>query len=232
MNRQRGNSLWPSIVAGASSGALVLVAYGWLNAPTEPVAEQSAGLSIAQLNTAPTTDANRSTAAEDQRRLTLIEQQLAQLAQAAPAQNAADHASASDQDATATTDSEPPMTIEDAKQLALQDWQRKRENFLLEPVDQRWAQNTSEMFRADVSALAQEHGFSVIQSDCRTRHCAVIVEWPSFEEAVDGFKVLLHHDYQANCARETLLPDPDPAAAGSPYQATMIFDCGDLRQQG
>lgn len=238
MNNKRP-TLWPSILAGAGSGALVLVAYGWFNAQSAPASEQSTGVSLAQLSTAPANSATENTDAENRRRLALLEQKLATLANAASAQNAADIATDTDHgalvrepDAMAIPDAEQPITAEDAKRLAIDAWEQTRANFLLEPVDPRWAHNTSEMFRADVSALAQGHGFSVIQSDCRTTHCAVIIEWPSFEDAVDGFKTLLHHDYQANCARETLLPDPDPAAAGSPYQATMIFDCSDWRQQG
>lgn len=237
MNDKRP-TLWPSILAGAGSGALVLVTYGWFDAQNAPAPEQNTGVSIAQLNATPANNATDTADAENQRRLALLEQQLAALATAASTQRAADISTDTDHDALvrkpdgmATPDPEQHITAEDAKRLAIQAWEQKRADFLLEPIDPRWAHNTSEMFRADVDTPAQSGGFSVVQSECRTSRCAVIVEWPSFEDAVDGFKTLLHHDYQANCARETLLPDPDPAAAGSPYQATMIFDCSDWRQQ-
>jgi hypothetical protein len=51
-------------------------------------------------------------------------------------------------------------------------------------------------------------------------------------EAVQGFTPLVHHSYQANCARETLLPSPRAEETAQPYHMTIIFDCSTWRQQG
>lgn len=237
MNAKRP-TLWPSILAGACAGALVVVVYGWFNAQNEVVPEQNTSVSTTRLNSRSADNATDTADAENQRRLARLEQQLSALANAASTRNARDIASDTDQgtlvgepDPMAAPDSEKPVSPEEAKRMAIAAWEQTQANFLREPVDPAWALNTSEMFRADVGALAHGQGFSVIQSECRTTHCTVMVEWPSFEDAVDGFKTLLHHNYQANCARETLLPDPDPATAGSPYQASIIFDCSEWRQQ-
>lgn len=191
-------TLWPSILAGACAGALVVVVYGWFNAQNEVAPEQNVGVSIAEQSSPPANNATDTADAENQRRLARLEQQLAALADAVSTYNARDIATDTDQaalvrepDAMASPDSEQPVTAEEAKRLAIEAWEQTRANFLREPVDPRWAHNTSEMFHADVSALAQGQEFSVIQSECRTTHCAV----------------------------------------ESPYQASMIFNCSEWRQQ-
>jgi hypothetical protein len=83
-----------------------------------------------------------------------------------------------------------------------------------------------------MAGLGEDAGFSLVQTACRSTQCAAVLAWSSYDEAVQGYAALLHHPYQANCARHTLLPAPDTAEADQPYSMTIIFDCSTWRQQG
>jgi hypothetical protein len=53
------------------------------------------------------------------------------------------------------------------------------------------------------------------------------VEFDNYDAALTEHTRLLHHDYQVNCARELLLPEPEDVQA--PYLATVLYDCSALR---
>lgn len=122
------------------------------------------------------------------------------------------------------------ITPEEARAKDMEWWQNMKTIFEQEPTDDKWSKVTSELFISDISQLSEEKGFSLIHTKCRTTQCEVILEWPSFDQASIEFSHLLHHEYKANCARYTLLPEPIDGEDGNPYEMTMIFDCSDLRE--
>ena len=122
--------------------------------------------------------------------------------------------------------------IEQARAYEVESWEERKLEFEREPVDRSWASATRDTFIADMVSIAQENGLTVMDADCRTTQCKVVIEWPSYDDAATGFNQLLHHEYQVNCGKETLLPEPPEWEAGLPYQVTMLFDCSDSRGRG
>jgi len=53
------------------------------------------------------------------------------------------------------------------------------------------------------------------------------MEWPDHHQAAANYPHLLHGVYDVNCLRSILLHEPDDPAR--PYQARLIFSCGDHR---
>jgi hypothetical protein len=71
--------------------------------------------------------------------------------------------------------------------------------------------------------VAGETGFEVSSVDCRSVTCVAKLNWESFEHARETYADVLHYAYDANCAREIILPRPaDPSLN---YDATVIFNC-------
>lgn len=123
------------------------------------------------------------------------------------------------------------LTPEEAKARDLEWWTEIKAAFEHEAIDEEWANTTNQLFQSDISKIADDKGFSLIYSECRSTQCAAILRWPSYSEAALGFTHLLHHTYEANCARHTLLPEPDELDAHQPYEMTIIFDCSEWRNQ-
>lgn len=117
------------------------------------------------------------------------------------------------------------LTPEKAQALELEWWENTRAAFEQEAVDPEWAYTTQQLFEADVAQLAEKDDFFVVETECRTTQCAVTLQWPSYDKAALGFTHLLHHTYEANCERYTLLPEPNEEDAGMPYEMTLIFNC-------
>ena len=73
-------------------------------------------------------------------------------------------------------------------------------------------------------------GASNPQVDCRTTTCAIDLEWPSYDAAVQSYSKVLHADLKVNCAREVTLPEPTDRATS--YRATVMLNCEDSRTGG
>jgi hypothetical protein len=98
-----------------------------------------------------------------------------------------------------------------------------------EPVDGPWADKTARSLSSEMSRLSEAGRFAVTTVDCKTTTCKTVFRWPSYETALGAYASLLDHTYEANCTHTILLPaPPDPNA---PYQATMLFDCEEMRAQ-
>ncbi len=104
-----------------------------------------------------------------------------------------------------TPDIEPP-TPEEEKRIVLDRWANDLRDHEREPLDRGWAQTTGQSLSQDVQGLAQQGNFQVLGTDCRTTTCTAKVHWSSYSEATKNYEVLLHADYQANCARGIVLP--------------------------
>lgn len=124
------------------------------------------------------------------------------------------------------------LTPEEARATALNWWEETKMAFEQEQVDREWAGATSQLFESDIAQLAEESRFSLVYTECRTMRCSAVVQWPSYAEASVGFDKLLHHAYEANCTRQTLLPEPSEEEADQPYETTVIYDCSEWRKQG
>src|SRR5262245_14234806 len=92
-----------------------------------------------------------------------------------------------------------------------------------EPLDARWADDTTPKLRTELASLAEASHFAVTAVDCKTTTCKAVFRWPSYEAAVDASPKLLHQMYEANCTRTILLPPP--ADPNLPYEGRMLFDC-------
>lgn len=124
------------------------------------------------------------------------------------------------------------LSPEDAKTADLQWWEDSKVAFKREPIDRNWASSTQSLFEEDVAQLAAQKGdYSIVSTECRTNSCAMVLRWPSYGAASTGFTELLHHAYSTNCAKSTLLPEPDDATDNQPYDMTILFDCSESRQQ-
>ena len=81
------------------------------------------------------------------------------------------------------------------------------------------------MFEHDLGIVAAEAGFEVSSVDCRSVTCVATLNWSNFEHARTTYADVLHYAYDANCAREIILPRPGDESLN--YDATVIFDCAD-----
>ena len=124
---------------------------------------------------------------------------------------------------------EEPFSPEEDRANVLAWWEETKATFHQEPIDPSWATETSEMFTVDIDELAVKSNFTAIETECRSTRCSATIEWPTYNDAMQEFTELLHHSYQANCARHTILPEPGESDLDTPYQATVIFDCAEWR---
>lgn len=164
-------------------------------------------------------ESNRERVQRNRNELEWLKRRVAELSSARPAE-------AVDEPLQGAGDALSP---EQAKAAALDWWEDTKAAFAEEPVDRAWAMETGDLFMSDIDGLAADHDFVPVKTECRSTRCSATVEWPTYGEAVKTFTELLHHSYQANCVRHTLLPDPEPGDFDVPYQATVIFDCAGWR---
>lgn len=120
---------------------------------------------------------------------------------------------------------EPPHSLEATviRAQALVHWSSQLAEHAAEPIDEPWSSEAARRFQAELEQLGEEHGFSLLETTCKTTTCSAALRWPSHHAAVDGFSALLHASYELACARRITLPEPvDP---DQPYDATILFDC-------
>lgn len=214
--------------AGAVSGVLVFGGLSWYthDRPPEAVVQSLQAppipVQVAAVHTAerPSVRAAPAPADDTAARMVRLERQVEGLSGALRTAHAAPAPAPADSEAVAD-----PLDIEHARVAELASWEEKKRSLQGEPVDPKWSAKASDSFIDDLAGLSQDNGFSVVAADCRTTQCAVVVEWPSYDDATAHFDALLHHNYQVNCSRETLLPEPVESAVG-PYQVTVLFSCG------
>ena len=126
-----------------------------------------------------------------------------------------------------TTSKYDEQSLEEAQSAELAWWNNINTQFEQEEYDSNWAPGAENNFSQDMHSMAINTGFTLVNTDCRAIRCAVTVEFSSYTQATEKFSDLLHYEYKTNCARQTLLPEPDRSLGNEPYQATFIFDCSD-----
>lgn len=234
------NPIFVAAVAGGFTAAVVVgavSAYMTAHSPdyvSQPAAIPSAGIPPAAAAIQPSVESSaRPPNAKSPDRVAELEQRLdamaASLSRSASAleERPFDNTEPSGEEAGADE-----FNIEQARAYELESWEERKQQFEREPVDRNWALATRDTFLTDMVSIAQENGLTVMDADCRTTQCKAVIEWPSYDDAAAGFNQLLHYDYQVNCGKETLLPEPPEWEAGLPYQVTMLFDCSDSRGRG
>jgi len=97
-----------------------------------------------------------------------------------------------------------------------------RARFQSEPVDSQWSQAAATAIEADVITMGHDgERFEAISVDCRSQLCAIEVEWPSRQEAINTASDLITHSYAYNCSRHYFLSETDEI----PYRSTVFLDC-------
>ncbi|MCX4240946.1 hypothetical protein [Paraliomyxa miuraensis] len=112
---------------------------------------------------------------------------------------------------------------EEERRRVRSEWQAQLDAHAHQPVDGSWAPKARASFDRDLRLLSTRVDARLLDTDCRTDSCTGTVEFGSFEDAVVGYETFLHEDYAVNCARGTILPEPEDRAR--PYVATFLFDC-------
>jgi hypothetical protein len=143
-------------------------------------------------------------------------------------QEAASDKAAAAPNATAAA-SEPQETLEQARAAHLERHKRALAEHRGAAKDPRWAPAAETSLLADVRAIA-DLGASNPQVDCRTTTCAIDLEWPSYDAAVQSYSKVLQADLKVNCVREVTLPEPGDRAAA--YRATVMLNCEETRTDG
>jgi hypothetical protein len=124
-----------------------------------------------------------------------------------------------------STGNENPASVD------AEEWKAHRERHHEELVqahsretrDSNWAPGAEAQLTTDFGATKSSDGFSVRGVDCRSKTCLVNLEWKNYGEAVAGWSSTVVRQYQLNCAREILLPEPSNPDV--PYQASLVFSC-------
>lgn len=88
--------------------------------------------------------------------------------------------------------------------------------------DPTWAPQTRASLLKEIRTVGSK-SFDVRDVDCRTNTCAAVLEWKNYDEAVSSWSTAVEHNYEVNCSREILLPEPPDRSA--PYHATMVMTC-------
>lgn len=117
----------------------------------------------------------------------------------------------------------PVLTEDEACAHAEQEFDDRIREHEQRPVDPHWAAEASASFNADITSMGKEHGFELLDMDCRSDSCVAEVEWPNHGAATSTWGTLLHGSYGMNCGKGVLLPEPeDPDSA---FQAQVLFEC-------
>jgi len=121
---------------------------------------------------------------------------------------------------------ERPTAEEESRQtVATRDAQQQA--FDAEGYDPAWSNEARSAFNQDLTTLAQDKNYRVLNVDCKTTLCKATVEWPSYGEVRNTVSDLLYADYHNNCTKMVFAPVPDNQA--NPYQGTVMYDCTSAR---
>ena len=94
-----------------------------------------------------------------------------------------------------------------------------------EPRDADWAGLAEAALWRGLLGAAGANEFSIVEVDCGAWTCIATLEWPSYTTALRTWRGLLQGDYEINCGREVLMPEPGPQQGLRPYRATIVFEC-------
>lgn len=104
-------------------------------------------------------------------------------------------------------DGEAPRDADASRRQRFEEFERLISQHEEEPVDRDWSAFFEGAIGANLGALAGTQGFSIEDVSCRSQTCVARISWPGFENAMSGWKNVLHHSGGVGCARQILLPD-------------------------
>lgn len=113
---------------------------------------------------------------------------------------------------------EPPRL---ARESSIVRHERRLESHRQSPIDGRWSRVASTAVWSDLDRL-EDTSLRPVDVECRSRTCAVRVEFESYDIAVARHAELVSLPLQLNCTRHIVVPPNDTPG---PYQATMLIDC-------
>jgi hypothetical protein len=92
-----------------------------------------------------------------------------------------------------------------------------------DPVDGEWSASMVKVLTPGLESEAADGHFKLVRVDCRTTSCIAALEWPSRNDAVTAYPVLVRSMLDVPCSREILLEEEAPPKER--FVATMVFDC-------
>ena len=207
-----------TIITGAAAGfAGSLLARGSDEQASTEVSQPSAAAATPAPDSRghTTTDQAAWLRAQHEQRLAQLEDGIKKLDRAQPELDSEDEPGADGTD------------LEAVREEAYARWAERLDQHETEPVDAAWSGAAESQLEQEISTLSATENFELLRTQCRTNTCSATVQWPSYGGALDHFSALLHADYKTACAREVVLPEPTQRDA--PYEATVLFDCTELR---
>jgi hypothetical protein len=143
---------------------------------------------------------------------------------------AVSHARGSDAAASTTTNLETP---EETERRVAADFHAVLANHSRDPIDPRWAPQTAEKYKTDISALQEKLKFDLMDIDCRTTSCAARLKFASANTASQNWGGILHSRYSSNCAVRVFLEGIYSVSnRADPFETTVLFDCTEARAGG
>jgi hypothetical protein len=198
-------------VAGLSTVSLGLALVGMLRPSPAPVEVRPAALA-----SAPASADAVGARSPDRERVRRLERRVAELSEAAePSDPGAAPAAAAMEEADPEAD----------KREAIAWWDGLKDAHEQESRDPAWAGGAEDLFRTELTAIAEGRGFEVVSLDCRQSSCTAALEWPSYtaDEVHRDTRAVMHHRFQQNCGITLAAPPPEDPSA--PYRAEIILHC-------
>lgn len=211
-----------SIAAGAVTGLCSAAAVSWWMGPGDRQGVDPARSAVSPAASARSADSERAPMHPWGRdgRIAALERRISRLAEGAGGR-------ASEANQVVSVETEPQVPDEAEEKHVVDQHLRSIERHKQDAKDPVWAPRASKALRADLHEVADVAGFQLIDVDCRATSCIGVLEWGSFSDAVLVGLPALHHPWadEVNCTHRIVLPPPEDPEL--PYQATMVWDCGE-----
>jgi hypothetical protein len=116
-----------------------------------------------------------------------------------------------------------PPDPERVRRDALREHEERLRAHDREPIDAAWSARATPLIAQSLSTVAKANRFQLIEVGCRLTTCTAVLEWDSFQDAVQSFQSVAAAPLGVRCAQQLTLPEPQAGAAS--YRATALFDC-------
>jgi hypothetical protein len=114
---------------------------------------------------------------------------------------------------------EPPAAAQIEEQYVTRIQQHQRD-----AVEPAWAEATGASLQADFERGDENSTFTLQSVECRSKSCAVNLEWPTREDALDEWQFALKRPTKVPCGREIVVPEA-AGKDGGPARVTLLLDC-------
>jgi hypothetical protein len=123
--------------------------------------------------------------------------------------------------------SERPPSTEATKARIAQAIANRESQFSQEYFDSAWSPVAAAALTKTLEGLQAAGKFSLDRVECKVALCRAQIRWPSYSEALENWKQIIHADIGMQCQSEMSVPAPE--TTGEPYVARAFFDCADER---